>query len=125
MMVPPFFSAEGYNGWFPIFHVKQENNGTSWIASKSSLSIENLDPELPRSIFEDRGSGGAKISADQARQTSEPQRNRGSGEAKISADQARQTSEPQRNRGSGGAKISAGQERQTSEPQRTQRNTEQ
>jgi hypothetical protein len=39
MMVPPFFSCEGDSYWFPIFHVKQENNGTSWIASGLPLSV--------------------------------------------------------------------------------------
>lgn len=52
MVVPPFFAADGGNHWFPIFHVKQENNGTSWIASEYELSIDNLDAKLPRSIFE-------------------------------------------------------------------------
>jgi hypothetical protein len=48
MLVPPFFSSEGgTNYWFPIFHVKQGNNGTSWIASEVQLSTENLTPEVP------------------------------------------------------------------------------
>src|SRR5215813_6796887 len=34
MMVPPFFTDTAFTNWFPIFHVKQENNGTSWIASE-------------------------------------------------------------------------------------------
>jgi hypothetical protein len=45
MMVPPFFAAQGDNFWFTVFHVKQVNNGTSWIASERPLSIESLDPE--------------------------------------------------------------------------------
>lgn len=43
MMVPPFFSSEGYGTWFPIFHVKQSNNGTSWIASEVPLGTESLN----------------------------------------------------------------------------------
>jgi len=33
MRVPPFFSTGGYSSWFELFHVKQSNNGTSFIAS--------------------------------------------------------------------------------------------
>ena len=42
MMVPPFFSSESDNYWFPLFHVKQQNNGTSWIASPLPLGVESL-----------------------------------------------------------------------------------
>jgi hypothetical protein len=45
MLVPPFFSNDGDNYWFPIFHVKQGNNGTSWIASERPLGTENLNVE--------------------------------------------------------------------------------
>lgn len=47
MMVPPFFTAGGDNYWFPVFHVKQENNGTSWIASEYQLSVEDLNAQSP------------------------------------------------------------------------------
>lgn len=52
MMVPPFFSVNGYSRWFPVFHVKQSNNGTSWIASESELSVENLNADS-RDFYED------------------------------------------------------------------------
>ncbi len=57
MMIPPFFSEESTNRWFPIFHVKQSNNGTSWIASEYPLSVEDLNAELPRALFEEAKAG--------------------------------------------------------------------
>jgi hypothetical protein len=47
MMVPPFLTSRGITNWFPVFHVKQSNNGTSWIASEEPLSAETLNPETP------------------------------------------------------------------------------
>ena len=44
MMVPPFFTNQGDSFWFPVFHVKQRNNGTSWIASERPLSVEDIEP---------------------------------------------------------------------------------
>ena len=35
MMFPPWLGT--LTGWFPIFHVKQSNNGTSWIASETQI----------------------------------------------------------------------------------------
>jgi len=54
MMVPPFFAKGGYGHWFPIFHVKQDNNGTSWIASESELSADGLNGDLPRDFYDER-----------------------------------------------------------------------
>lgn len=42
MIVPPFLSTEGDNYWFPIYHVKQSNNGTSYIASEQELGFSAL-----------------------------------------------------------------------------------
>jgi hypothetical protein len=38
--VPPFFNVDdrGATCWFPVFHVKQSNNGTSFIASEYPLN---------------------------------------------------------------------------------------
>ena len=41
MMVPAFLSTESTGRWFLIFHVKQSNNGTSWIASEYPLTVED------------------------------------------------------------------------------------
>ena len=49
MMVPPWLGTS--TGWFPVFHVKQSNNGTSWIASERRLTLEELDSELPMSLY--------------------------------------------------------------------------
>jgi hypothetical protein len=43
MLVPPFFGDSTWNHWFRIYHVKQSNNGTSWIASKHRLTVEDLN----------------------------------------------------------------------------------
>lgn len=48
MLVPPFFASHSNPGWFPVFHVKQSNNGISWIASVYELSTENLNQESLR-----------------------------------------------------------------------------
>ena len=48
MMVPPIFSSAGHTQWFPVFHVKQGHNGTSWIASEYRLRTANLIAESPR-----------------------------------------------------------------------------
>lgn len=45
MLVPPFFGDGTWNRWFRIYHVKQSNNGTSWIASKHRLTVEDLTVE--------------------------------------------------------------------------------
>jgi hypothetical protein len=43
MMVPPFFSGDDESTcWFPIFHVKQSNNGFSYIASQHPLNTLGL-----------------------------------------------------------------------------------
>lgn len=45
MYLPPFFGPENeYNYSFPIFHVKQRNNGISFIACPN-------DMQLPRSLM--------------------------------------------------------------------------
>jgi hypothetical protein len=41
MMLPPWLGS--LTGWFPVFHVKQSNNGTSWIASERELTLEDLN----------------------------------------------------------------------------------
>lgn len=51
MMLPPWLSE--LTGWFPVFHVKQSNNGTSWIACERRLTLEDLDSDLPYSIYRD------------------------------------------------------------------------
>jgi hypothetical protein len=45
MSVPPFFGENGFRDWFAVFHVKQVNNGTSWIASERRLSVNDLNEE--------------------------------------------------------------------------------
>jgi hypothetical protein len=46
--VPLYFSPESDSTavqWFNVFHVKQQNNGTSWVASQRKLGIAaNLEP---------------------------------------------------------------------------------
>jgi len=56
MLAPPFFGDTTGN-WFHIYHVKQSHRGTSWIARERRLTVEDLDAELPRSIFEDGAKG--------------------------------------------------------------------
>lgn len=48
MLVPPFFGEGTSNRWFPIYHVKQSHRGTSWIASKHRLTVEDLNAEDAR-----------------------------------------------------------------------------
>ena len=43
MMFPPWLGT--LTGWFPVFHIKQSNNGTSWIASERKLTLEELNEE--------------------------------------------------------------------------------
>jgi hypothetical protein len=57
MLVPPFFGDATCNRWFHIYHVKQSHRGMSWIASKYRLTVEDLNANLPRSIFEDDAKG--------------------------------------------------------------------
>jgi hypothetical protein len=45
MWVPPFFGEKTWNRWFQIYHVKQSHRGTSWIASKHRLTVEDLSEE--------------------------------------------------------------------------------
>ena len=47
MLAPPFFGDTTWNRWFRIYHVKQGHRGTSWIASKHRLTVEDLNAELP------------------------------------------------------------------------------
>lgn len=47
MMVPPFLTTRSITNWFPVFHVKQSNNGLSWIASEEPLSATSLTEEKP------------------------------------------------------------------------------
>jgi hypothetical protein len=53
MSVPPFFGDGTTGRWFTIYHVKQSHRGMSWIASKYRLTVEELNADLPRSLFED------------------------------------------------------------------------
>jgi len=45
MLAPPFFGDATQNRWFHIYHVKQSHRGTSWIASKYRLTVEDLNAE--------------------------------------------------------------------------------
>jgi hypothetical protein len=47
VLVPPYFTPECRQitlNWFPIYFVKQENNGTNWIASKYELGFAGERP---------------------------------------------------------------------------------
>ncbi len=53
MWLPPFLFDDGDTWGEVCFHVKQSNNGTSWIASKKRLPFRSL--ELENSTHKSRG----------------------------------------------------------------------
>jgi hypothetical protein len=42
VLLPPYIFDEDEVAWQPVFHVKQENNGTSYVASPVPLSSKSL-----------------------------------------------------------------------------------